>query len=308
MSNIIVATDLTPDSDKVIQSGLFLSKKLNKGLRVFFMDTFTPSYYGLEMTLSYSPSYVEVAEWDNYKVPEAILAKIDTSLMRMDLNKASLRVDVIPTNNFDHIQEYIDENNGDLLLIGASHKNAVERFFLGNFFEKSIFKLKTDILVVKNEINSLPKNITVGVDLDTDDDLLSLHAQNLAKQFKADVTLVNVVIHSHLEYAAKEYSDSIRDYVETRNVHAQKKLENLAKKFNDNGVHAHKVIKLAVGTKESDELEEYLENNETDLFCVEPHPSIFNGFHLGSTSLNLINHANNNFLIVKSKEVLDLNS
>jgi nucleotide-binding universal stress UspA family protein len=305
MTTIFAATDLTTNSDMAVKSALTLAKLIGAKARLVHFDDFTPVYFGHDLAIPYAPDYAEVKEWET-KIALPVLARIDEMFKRLGLNKNDTRLDVVSSSRYKDLDAFLVSNQASLLVTSASTKSGVERFFLGSFLEKAIFNLTTNILLIKKEITELPKNITMSIDLENDDSYVFNTATSMAKSLKAKLNLVHTLGHTPLDMAAKEYSQSIKEFVEGRNQHSDNALEELKQKAIAQGVECEKALCITVGKTAEQDIQDYLKANPTDLLFIQPHPGLFKGFHAGSTSFALIKHLDTNFFIVKGKDILQI--
>ncbi len=137
---IVVAVDGSGDADKAFKRSLDIAKRNDATLIItHVVDTRT---------------YATIAEYDKVIVSEAeergreILADYETKAR--EANVVDVKVDLkkgIPKSVLT--TELETEENPDLIIIGATGLNAIERFLIGSVSENVVRHASCDVLIVR---------------------------------------------------------------------------------------------------------------------------------------------------------------
>jgi nucleotide-binding universal stress UspA family protein len=261
----------------------------------------------MEIKHQFDPEYETIPEWNNKKVYSYHLYNVQEQYKRLGLDFKDVELDLIETSKFNELNDELNNKETGILVVSGSEKNLAERLFYGSFVEKSIFKLDTNVLLVKNEIKENIKHIAVAIDMNKDDANLIFQAINAAKQLGASITLVHAMTLNSWEFYNEvlKHKNSLptdaTGHLGEKHKHAEKVLDELRKKVEDAGVECKEVVQVGYGEDYAQIINRYVTENPVDLMFIEPHKGILQSFHTGSTSFDLIKNTPVNFFIVKER-------
>ncbi len=141
MKTILLATDLSANSDRALERSLKIAKELNCTLRI------------LHVTIDDENKAENTDKINNY-----LKAYKDAD----DLN---IVIDIIHSNKpYKTIPEFATEVKADLIIIGLHGHTNIRDLFLGTTVERVLINSTTPILMVKDKPISSYKRILCGID------------------------------------------------------------------------------------------------------------------------------------------------
>jgi nucleotide-binding universal stress UspA family protein len=282
MNNILVATDFLEVSDKCLVEAANYAK--NYGSQVFVIH-----WVAWPLNAIAGDKQVELHQ----KFNEAF----NKQLSRVDLKPGQFTLEIVEGSNFALINQIIKKNNIGLVMVNHSTKSDFTRLFAGSFSEKAIFNLKAPVMLVKE--NRPVKTVGVSIDLTEDDLTLPKNAIEFAKKTNAKVKLFYVENFSQFGLIGLNINLSIQTFLEQRRELAYETLKNIEISLKQEGVSTEIITSVTVGEEPWKSIEKFIQSENIDLLCVQPHDGLFNTFHLGSTTLQLIKHTPINLVCFK---------
>jgi len=168
---------------------------------------------------------------ENANNNETYLSKIENQFKSLiDGNKfenIECKFDIRHGAISDIIQEYIRENNIDLVIMGSTGASGLKEVFIGSNAEKVVRQSQVPVLIVKNYYGQPIRKIVFPNTLEHQEDLVT-KVKELQDLFKAKLCLVYIntqfglasksSIHDHLQqfvarYMLKNYSISVYDHL-----------------------------------------------------------------------------------------------
>ncbi len=147
MKKLLVATDLSPRSDRALDRALALSEELMAELMILHVvDEELPS---------------TIAD----RLKEEAEATINDSLnMASGPERRKISCNVVFGSGFKDILKEADESNADLIIMGTHRETALGGFFLGTTVERVIRHGNDPVLVVKDRMGGPYRRILIGID------------------------------------------------------------------------------------------------------------------------------------------------
>ncbi len=149
MKNILLATDLTANSDRAMERAFKLAWEHDAKLHVLHVIS---DYKEKSLSISLKKQTQDLIKKHMYEY------KRSNPLVTVSVNT------VLGKDAFDEILRHAEKIKANLIVMGMHGKTKFRDLFKGTTIERVIRKGRKPVLVVKNKPLSHYKNITVGVD------------------------------------------------------------------------------------------------------------------------------------------------
>ncbi len=215
--------------------------------------------------------------------------------------------------NYAKIVEDVQSNPYDLVIMGIQGLGAVNGSMIGSVCERVVRRVKTDILITKNN-RLFDKKIIVAVDGSPNSMAAVKSAVAIAKAFGTDVEAISAfdpnfhyVAFKNISEVLSEEAGKIFKFKEQEQLHEEIIDKGMAKIYQEHLDTAKKIAKadgLDISTKllsgkPYDEILKYVKDNSPSLLVIGRlgvHSA--NGLDIGSNTENLLRFAPCNILIV----------
>lgn len=152
---VLLATDLSANSDRALDRAVQLARRWNAGLLVLHaLET--------EPATAPSPIYEDIPSWR--RPPDPAIAV--ESQIRRDMREevADLRIIVEEGDPAQLVLDVVQRERCDLIVLGAARERALGRVALGRTVEQLIRRAPTSVLVVKTRPSSPYNHVLTGID------------------------------------------------------------------------------------------------------------------------------------------------
>jgi nucleotide-binding universal stress UspA family protein len=177
LAKILVATDLTPESQDVISLGATIARKFHSQI---ILITVIPDIH----TSSIAPDAIKqgVAK---------LLKEAQENILKEGI--ASVEAEVATGSAYDQIVKHAIDRDVNLVVIGAGDKKETDKFQLGVTAEKVMRACPKPVWVTKKGCSPDLENILVPVDFSEASNRALRNAAVLARNFGAKLTVLHVV-------------------------------------------------------------------------------------------------------------------
>jgi nucleotide-binding universal stress UspA family protein len=292
--SLLVAVDFSKPSMKALENALGLASEFGAQVRLIHV---------LEPPTVFNSEYPAYARWDR--------VAIDGAKVRLDALINEKIDEQIPVNSevrmgraYKLICVAAKNAKSDLIVIGTHGFTGLKRLFLGSTAEKVIRHAPCSVLIVrshKNERNGKPvlkpKKILAPTDFSGPSKRSIQAAATLAKQYNAELQLLNVVpIHyavadfDQMDYAALE-----ADLANT----GKRRLAQLSKGLSAKNISVATQLRRG---RPATEITEAAKDKGADLILISTHGHTgWERALLGSTTEEVVRHATCPVLVVRNK-------
>lgn len=302
MKKLIICTDMEIHSDKNVLAGYYMAKTLDLKPVLYYIETVSPRIESVFHPQTIHTEYKYDSFWKK-EFEANTLERIELQLSRLNLNKQSFEYKEYDGSISDGIDALKTNEDVDFLSIGGSHHGRIHRFFLNTFVEKTLFHLKKDVLVIKDDINAI-KHMTylmpyggyVKSDLDK--------VIRIANATKAKVLIDSVVpieyIGFNLEILVNESISREVLLNDLSNHHkiAEDELVHVTNILKQKGIECDYSLKLILNKSPGKTLNEIVTSESSDLVIMKPIDQIFEHLSTSSTTLDFLRNVKRNFYLL----------
>lgn len=189
MKKILVPTDFSPESDKVIEVAASLAKA--SGSSVDFINVIEPlKGDGLSVTGGNENGLDHLFMIKLMEHNQKAVNKRANSSYFIDVEtKGVIRVgDVFP-----EMDAYVKEQGVDLVIMGSKGSSGLEQIFIGSTAERMVRYSSVPVLVVKERIENFePKNIVFATNGEPEAQKVAAVIKSFQSQFDSTVHVLNV--------------------------------------------------------------------------------------------------------------------
>lgn len=167
------------------------------------------------------------------------------------------------------IQEYADEHDFDLVVMGTHGRRGVDRLLIGSVAEDVVRTVQCPTLTVREEASVPPgqavRRILVPMDFSESSRLALDHAKELAMTYGAEIHLLHVVeeIAMPAAYGMEPISFAVPDIIQS----SEKALAEIAE---DDIGYEHVQVQSVAGYPATTILD-YIDENDVDLVAIATH-------------------------------------
>lgn len=285
MKKILVPIDFSDNSIQALKSVSKLAKETNTIIYVLHVVEFDSSFSGES---SPGVNLLSIALKDSPKNQlKDVFDKTD-SLMNSILNKNGLNRGFVKTiksgDLISEISEFVEENNIDLIVMGANGNRGKASFLIGSNTQKVIRYSSVPVLVIKGEVKDLAfKNIVYSSDFKEEKLNESLSYINNIKEY------YNSILHLL-------YVNTPNKFEDTDVVHAR--FEKIINEYNlDNTTYS-----IFNSSWIEDGILKYSNSNSPDLMVINTHGFTgVRGFFHQSIAESVMSNINIPILILKKQ-------
>ncbi|AXF56929.1 universal stress protein [Salicibibacter kimchii] len=198
-------------------------------------------------------------------------------------------------------QKLVDDYNVDVLVVGGSGLNAVERMIVGSVTEASVRRASSDVLTVKDETDAkLYRNILVAVDGSDQAEHALAKAIEMAKTYEATLKIAHVVevqggIYTYDVLVMQRLKESDKD------IEQKELLEKYKRQAAEQGVKDVETI-LHYGNPRLEIPRTLTDQNDIDLLVTAATGrGAVQRFFTGSVAHASIHHAPSDILTVRNE-------
>lgn len=203
MKKIVVPTDFSILSDNALNYAVQLAKKTEAELLLF--------HGYLIPAPMYDPLIIVPTEMEVQKEAMSSLKKLQ-QLIKTANPDLKVSYCAIPGVPYEEIIEYAQNENADVIVVGAQGAGYLEEKVIGSTASQLIRKSKIPVLVIDKEVQfKEPKNIVLAVDFkETDNKTVLKPLKQLATLFKSHVHVLNVFPESEAIPTLGEIAESFK--------------------------------------------------------------------------------------------------
>jgi len=246
MKTILVPTDFSKNASYALNYAIELAKQENAKLILLHA-------YHIDYTNSYVPA--NLIEKEIQEAEQKSNAHLKTLTTKVT-HAGNIKCEYISTQDFavDAILSTIKEKNIDLVVMGTKGASGLTEVIFGSNTAKVIEKATCPVIAVpENALFKTIKKITYASDYHNSDMEALKKVLELAKPFKAQLNVLHITEKKHLTGDEKQKMQKFMDEV-------QKKI-----KYNNLS------FQVLHGEDIEQKLEEYLEDESTDLLVMSTH-------------------------------------
>lgn len=289
LNNILIATDLSQNSDSALKRASLIAEQCSAELHI--LHVIEPSTH--KRLTDYLQNETAASEDSIDDKARHLLTDKAKALINHD---AEVSCHVTTGQTDIGILDYADEHNIDLIVLGAHGYHYFHNWYLGSTAENVLRLSKCPSLIVKQPAAQYYRNIINAVDF-TD---AGRHMLDFSLRFlpKADHTALHVA-NAWYEDALFEYElpwDRQHTLLEQMTDELKQKMARFLDNFTDYSVQPASTIKAGYPTKV---LSEHIEQNHNDLVVIgtHGHPGYYY-FILGSVANRLLHELTTDMLMV----------
>ncbi|HHT9125540.1 MAG TPA: universal stress protein [Candidatus Brocadiia bacterium] len=236
--------------------------------------------------------------------------------------KVSFDCKILEGKNYLELVKDIDDSNYDLVVMGVLGLGAVNGNLIGSVCERVVRRVKTDVLVIKND-RPLESKIMVAVDGSAPSNAAIFAAGNLARTFGTAIEAVSVfdpdfhrIAFENITNVLTQEAGQIFKFKEQEKLHGDVIDKGLAKVYQDYLDDSRQIIERNIGLKINTTLMEGKPYNEILKRIEEEDPSLLvigrTGLHnadsldIGSATENLLRLAPCHVLITSGNKKANL--
>ncbi len=305
MKSSIICTDLETTSDATILTGHSFSKQMGIKPTLFFIDVVSSRLETLFHPTQIQTTYVHDPIWSQ-SIESTVLMRAAAQLQRLNLKKEDFHFECFegPISNGIHHLE-LEHQNVDYLFVGATHHGKIRRLFLNTFVEKTFFKLQKETFVVKEDAHSIDQVVYLipYAPLNLEDlDKVAL----IAKRSRAPVHLDCIVPVDFIGFSLEAFDDEpsakelMFDEISTYHKNAELQLVKAKEYLHERGIDSSYDLKMVLNKTPGETMRKYLHPARNELVVLKPQHHLFNRLSVGSTTLDIMRHVQNNILMLSS--------
>ncbi len=231
---------------------------------------------------------------------EASLAEI-ADLMKSKKIRTATRI--LYGNTFDKIISSAEDENVNLILISNNVENSANRYNIDVVAEKLIRKSQKPVWVVKEGSSDFPKKILCSVDYSDASERALNNAIKIARTFKSDLQIINVLEPMDIRYSPR-YKVDFEQENKRMELENQKRFDEFLEKFNFTGIAFHTKILRGMPDKE---ILDYTAQNKVDLlFMGATGKTFMQRILLGSVTEIVVRDLPSSMVITKTENILNL--
>lgn len=202
----------------------------------------------------------------------------------------------------DLIVEVAEENDVNLIIMGSGEKDEDEKFQLGTTSHKVIRRAEKPVWVVKNDAPTKIEHIVCPVDFSDASKRSLMNAIHLARKFKAELAVINIVPPVPVDIARLRVNvETIEQSLAAEQVEAFNKFIGA---FDFTGVNWTSINRMGEPHKE---ILACLKEFKADLLMMGTHGrSGLNRFFMGSVTEKVVRELPCSFITTKSEHVIQL--
>lgn len=305
MKSSIICTDLEETSDATVLSGFNLSKSLGIKPTLFFIDVVSSRIETLFHPTQISPRYENDKEWKE-AIEQTVDNRVSAQLQRLNLKKEGFDFESYEGTISQGINHLANKhNNVDYFFIGASQHGDIHRLFLNTFVEKTFFKLQKETFVIKKPSENLDEIIYLipFAPLNTSDlDKVAKIATHNNSPVRLDCVVPVEFIGYNLEAFNEDPSpkELMKEEVSTYHESAERQLQKAVELLKGQGIEASYELEMVLNKNPGESLRKNLADQKNKLIVLKPQHYIFNSLSIGSTTLDIMRHVDNNILFLNS--------
>ncbi|MEE4115952.1 MAG: universal stress protein [Marinilabiliaceae bacterium] len=231
--------------------------------------------------------------------------KSSLSQIADSLRSKNLKVDtrILFGNTFDRIITTAENENVNLILVSNNDDNPGGRYNIDVVAEKLIRKSQKPVWVVKEGSRSFPEKILCSVDYSDASERALNNAIKIARTFKADLQIINVLETMDLRYSPR-YKVDFEEENKRIELENEKKFNEFIGKFNFTDINYRTQILRGMPHKE---ILDFIAQNETDLlFMGATGKTFMQRILLGSVTEKVVRELPVSMLITKTENILNL--
>lgn len=307
MKSSIICTDLEKTSDAAVLTGYNLSKNLGIKPTLFFIDVVSSRLETLFHPIQITPTYDDDTAWKE-AIENTVENQVSDQLKRLNLKKEDFNFESYEGTISQGIKHLAKKHSSvDYFFIGATHHGDLHRLFLNTFVEKTFFKLEKETFVIKKTAEKIDEVIYLipFAPLNTAD--LNKVAE-IATHNHAPVRLDCVVPVEFIGYNLEAFSEEPApkeiemEEVSTYHQSAEKELKKAVEILKGQNIEATYDLKMVLNKDPGASLKKSLDNQKNKLLVLKPQHYLFNHLSIGSTTLDIMRHVEDNILLLNSNE------
>jgi nucleotide-binding universal stress UspA family protein len=231
---------------------------------------------------------------------ESSLAEIADSLKS---KKIKTLTKILYGNTVDQIISTAENENVNLVLISNNIENSGSRYNIDVVAEKLIRKSQKPVWVVKDENSGIPGRILCSVDYSDASERALNNAIKIARTFKSDLQIINVLEPMDIRYSPR-YKVDFEAENKRSELENEKKFNDFLAKFNFTGIDYHSEILRGSPDKE---IMDFASENKVDLLFIGATGKTFmQRILLGSVTEKVVRDLPSSMVITKTENILNL--
>jgi nucleotide-binding universal stress UspA family protein len=289
LANILLATDLSPSSEELIQNGVDLAKKFNAKITLIYV---------LKLNIK------------DVKIQQFLLSSAKETLQRIRegiiMNGVQCDTPIVAKGDFyDEIIKEAKVSDVNLILMGSSRKEN-KTTTLGNITKKVIQKTEIPVWVMKKGKSLDIEKILCPVDFSESSTRALKNAIIITKKFNAELIILNVYESEHpYDHWDVNYIGDLtylKNTIEIEKVRNQKKFEKYLKKFKLKGINWRSIL---LNGFPSNKILNLIKNENIDLLIMgSTGKSGLSKFFMGSVTEKVCREVPCSFITTKKKNLI----
>lgn len=163
---IMCSVDYSDASERALKNAIKIARAFGK--KLFIVNVLEP------LESKYSPRFEIDFREENEKLKKQNEDRFSEFIEKFRLSNLEYETHILSGKPHEEIKNFIDNNEIDLLFMGATGKKFIQRIMLGSITEKVIRELPTSMVITKSE------NI-LNLKIDSDISMLEKHLENSKK-------------------------------------------------------------------------------------------------------------------------------
>jgi nucleotide-binding universal stress UspA family protein len=302
MKQLVAATNLKQDSDKVLSSAYFMASELGLGLKLVHCLEYTEEL--LQALKEFPIKEQEDQVWKkNYD--SNVLKLVHQQLERCQIPAQDVDFDVLENQESALIDNYLAKQNDVMAMaMGATHHGEIYRFFHGSFIEKTLFNAHCDSYVIKEKMDTAPKVMALVVNDSDAYQVAKERALFFHQKFQSQVVLVSNAAVTLFEGDKKNFFEYMKtgtglaEVLKETEDKAQKQLDTLAQELSSQGVDCVEKVLLNLRENPVKSLEDLVKKHAVKFAVLEVKHHFMNHFAVGSVAYDMLKHVPCNFYVV----------